>query len=112
MKKAVKESPVIEEEWPEVFINSEDTMTMDNIDQFKGHRGGALHGIEIAAGGAETAVTTEGDKFEVSAVWAAVHGTAKSRVAAVGHLFHVLNNRSTRMQYIDYFFVMVFKNIL
>ncbi len=32
MKKAVKESPVIEEEFPKVFINSENTMPMDNID--------------------------------------------------------------------------------
>ena len=63
MKKTVKESPVIEEEFPKVFINGENTMAVCDIDQFKGHRCSTLHGIEISAGRAEAAMTAERNKF-------------------------------------------------
>ena len=37
----------MEKEIPEIFINGENTMAVYNIDKLKGHRGSALHGIEI-----------------------------------------------------------------
>ncbi len=63
MKKAVKERTVIEEKIPELLINGEDAMAVGNIDQFKGHRGSALHGIEVSTGRAEAAVAAKRDKF-------------------------------------------------
>ena len=38
-------------------------MAMTAVEQFKGHGGGAFPGIEIAAGGAETAFAAERYKF-------------------------------------------------
>lgn len=97
MKKAVKESAVTQEEFAEVFVNGENTMTMDNIDKFKGHGGSALHGIEISAGGTKPAVAAERDKFPLSAARTDVHSAAKGRITAVNHFIHVFNNRITRV---------------
>lgn len=63
VKKAVKERAVKQEKIPELFIDGEDTVAVMNIYQFKGHRGSALHGVEIPAGRAETAMAAEGDKL-------------------------------------------------
>ena len=56
----------MEKEIPQLFINGEYAVAVCDIDQFKGHRGSKLHGIEIPTGGAEAAVTPEGDEFEFS----------------------------------------------
>lgn len=63
MKKAVQERAVMQEKIPELFIDGKNTMPVRDIDQFEGHRGSALHGIEISTGGTETAVTAERDKL-------------------------------------------------
>ena len=63
MKKAVKQSAVMEKEIAEILIDGENAVAMGNIDQFKGHGSSALHGIEISASRAETAVTAERNKF-------------------------------------------------
>ena len=55
------------------------------------------HSIEIPAGGAEAAVSPEGDEFELSTARTAVHCPTKGRVAAVDHFIHVFNNRSAWM---------------
>ena len=97
MKKAVKEGAVIEEKVPELGINGKNTMPVGNIEQFKGHRGGALHGIKVAASRTEAAVAAERDEFQLSTVRTAVHGTAKGGVTTVNHFIYVFNNRSTWM---------------
>lgn len=97
MKKAVKERAVIEEKIPELLINGKNTMPVGNIEQFKGHRGSALHGIKVAAGRTEAAVASERDEFQLSTVRTAVHGTAKGRVTTVNHFIYVFNHRSTWM---------------
>ena len=97
MKKAVKERAVIEEKVPEQGISSKNTMPVGNMNQFKRHRGSALHGIKVAAGRAEAAVAAKRDEFQLSAVRTAVHGTTKGGVAAVDHFIHIFYNRRTRM---------------
>ena len=87
----------MEKEIPEIFINGENTMAVYNIDKLKGHRGSALHGIEITAGRTKTAVAAEGNKFQFSAGRTAVHCSAKGGIATVDHFIHVFNNRSARM---------------
>ena len=72
-------------------------MTMGNVDQFKGHRGSALHGIKVSTGGTETAVAAERNEIELAAVGTAIHGTAKGRIAAVDHFIHVFNDGRTWM---------------
>ena len=51
MKKAVKERAVIQEKVPKLIVNGKDTMTVCNIDELEGHRGSALHGVQITTGG-------------------------------------------------------------
>ena len=93
MEEAVREGAVIEKKLPELFINGKNTMAVGNIDEFKGHRGSALHGAEISAGGTEAAVAAERDEFQLSAMRTAVHCPAERGIAAVNHFFHVLNDR-------------------
>ena len=83
----------MQEKIPELVINGKNTMPVSDIDQFKGHEGSALHGVEIPTGRIETAVTPERNKFKFAAVRTAIHGTAEGRIAAVDHFIHVFNNR-------------------
>lgn len=58
-------------------------MAMLDTDEFESHTGGAFHSIFVAARRAKTAVTAERNEFEVTAVGASVHGTAKRRITTV-----------------------------
>ena len=93
MKKAVKERAVFEEKMPEVFVNGKNAVAVLDIYQLKRHTGSAFHGIFVATGRTETAVTAECYKFKFATVRTAVHGTAKSRVTAMKHFIYVFNNR-------------------
>ena len=53
---------------------------MMDINQFKGHTGGAFHGIFVTTRRAKTAVAAKRNEFEFSAMSAGVHGTAKRRI--------------------------------
>ena len=97
MKQAVQERAVFEEELAEVRINGENAVAVRDINQFKGHGSSAAHGVEVAAGGTEPAVTAERDKFQFSAVRAAEHSTAESWIPTVDHFLHVVNDSGTRM---------------
>ena len=91
MEKTVKEGAVIEEKVPELFVNGKDAMAVRNINELKGHRSRAFHGILVATGRAETAVATEGDEFQFAAVRAAEHRSAEGRVAAINHLIDIFH---------------------
>ena len=112
MKQAVKEFTVFKEEMTEIFIDSENAMPVSNIDQFKGHVGGAFHRILIPTGGTETTVTAEWNELEFSTFWAAVHGTAIRRVTTINHLLDVFNYSVAGMKSIYHFFIMISKNFL
>ena len=82
MEETIEERAVMEEEVPKLRINSKDTVAVDNVDQLKGHRGSAAHSVKISTSRAETAVAAEGNKFELSAMGAAIHGATKGWIAA------------------------------
>ena len=63
MEETIKQSVVIKEKLPEFFVDGENTMSVCDINQFKGHGGSASHGIEIPTGRTETAMTAERDKL-------------------------------------------------
>lgn len=102
----------MQEKVPELFINSKNAVAVMDVYQFKGHAGSAFHGIFIAAGGAETAVAAERDKFEITAVWAAKHSAAKGRIAAVNHLIDIFHLSQSGMKGILNFLIMVSKDFL
>ncbi len=97
MEEAVKEGTVTQKKLPELLINREDAMAVDDIYELKGHRSSALHGVEITTGRAEAAVTAKRDKFQLAAVGTAVHGAAESGITTVDHFIYVVNNRLTWM---------------
>ena len=61
---------------------------------------------------AETAVASEGDKFKLAAMGAAVHGTAKSWIATVDHLVNIFHLSRSGMKSIFDFFIIVCKDSL
>ena len=77
MKEAVQERTVLKKKVAETFINSKNTMAVLDTDELERHTGGAFHSIFISAGRTKAAVTAKRNKFEVTAVRAGVHGTAK-----------------------------------
>lgn len=66
-------------------------MTVLDTDEFERHTGGAFHSIFVATRRAKTAVTAERNEFEVTAMGASVHGTAKRRITAVDHFIDIIH---------------------
>ena len=77
MEETVQERSVLKEEAAEIFINGKNAMEVLDTNEFERHTGGAFHSIFISAGRTKAAVTAKRNKFEVTAVRAGVHGTAK-----------------------------------
>lgn len=99
MEETVKERPVFKEKIAKLFIDGENTVAVMDINEFKGHF--------IAASGAETAVASERDKFELTTVRAGKHGAAKGRFAAVDHFIDIFHLCLSGMEGIFNFFIMV-----
>ena len=55
-------------------------------------------------------MAAERDKFELTAVRTAVHGTAKGRITAADHFIDIFHFSILRVESIYNFFIMVFKN--
>ena len=87
-------------------------MPMLGMNQFKGHICSAFHGILVSAGGAETAVASEWDKFKLAAMGAAIHGTAKRWITTVDHLIDIFHLSRSGMEGIFDFFIVVSKDSL
>ena len=112
MEQAVEEFTVFKKEMTEIFVDGENAMPVNNINQFEGHVGGAFHRILIPTGGTEAAVTSEGNEFKFPTFGAAVHGTAIRRITTINHLLDVFNNCVARMKSIYHFFIMIGKDFL
>ena len=80
-----------------VFVGRCADYILRDFNEFKGHRGSAIHGIFITAGSAETTVTTEGNKLEIS---------------AVDHLIDIFHLSRSGMKSIFDFFIMICKDLL
>lgn len=111
-KETVKERAILQEKITEGRINGKNAMTVSDINELKGHRGSAIHGIFITAGRAETAVTTERNKLEISAVDTAIHGTTIRRITTVDHLIDIFHLSRSGMKSIFDFFIMICKDLL
>ena len=95
-----------------MIINGEYTVPMEDINQLKGHRSGALHGVKVATGRTGTAVAAKRNELKISTVWAAVHSTTKRRITTVYHLFDIFHLRRSVMKSIFNFFIIVGKDSL
>ena len=85
---------------------------MNDGNDFKRHTGSEFHGIFVATGRAETAVASEGDKFKLAAMGAAIHGTAKRWITTVDHLIDIFHLSRSGMEGIFDFFIVVSKDSL
>ena len=112
MEETVEQGTVIQKEITKIFINSKDAMTMMEINQFKGHTGGAFHGIFVSTGRAKTAVTSKRNEFEFSAMSAGVHAPSKRRITTVDHPIDIFHLSISGMKSIFNFFIIVSKNFL
>ena len=112
MKETVKERAILQEKITEGRINGKNAMTVSDINELKGHRGSAIHGIFITAGRAETAVTTERNKLEISAVDTPIHGTTIRRITTVDHLIDIFHLSRSGMKSIFDLFIMICKDLL
>lgn len=112
MEEAIEERAVFEEEVTKLLIDGKDAVSVNNIDELEGHRGSAPHGVEITAGRAKAAVAAEGDKFQLTALRAAVHSAAERRVTAAQHTIDIFHHRRSGMKSIFDFFIIVSKNFL
>ena len=112
MKEAVKQRTILEEVIAQVFIYCKNTMPVWDTNQLKGHIGSALHGVFVSTGRAKTAVTTERDKFKLSAVRATIHGAAKRRITTVDHFINIFHLSISGMKRIFDFFIIVGKDFL
>ena len=112
MKETVKERVILQETITEGRINGKNAMTVSDINELKGHRGSVFHGIFITADRAETTVTTERNKLEISAVGTAIHGTTKRRITTVDHLIDIFHLSRSWMKSIFNFFIMICKDLL
>ena len=95
-----------------VLIYSKDTVSVRYIDELESHVGGTFHGILIAAGRAEAAVATEGNKLQFATPGTAIHRPAKSRVTTMNHLLDVLDDSVARMKGVNHFFIVIGKDFL
>ena len=68
MKEAVKKVTVFQKKMTQVLINSKNAVSVLDINELERHLCSTFHGIFIATGRTETAVASEGDKFEITAV--------------------------------------------
>lgn len=112
MKKTVKEGTVFKEELSKIFINGEDTVPVLYIYELKRHRGSAFHIVFISTGRTKTTVTAERNEFKVPTIGTVVHGTTKSRIAAVDHLIDIFHLSRSGMKCIFNFFIVVSKDSL
>ena len=92
--------------------DGKDAVTVWSSDEFEGHGGSSLDGVEGTASGTKSAAASKRDKLGMSAFWATVKRSAESRIAAVDHLLDVFHFDIARMASVFNFFVMITKDLL
>ena len=63
MKETIKQGAVIKKKIAQIFIYGKNTVSVRNIDEFKRHRGSAVHRVFVAEGRAKSAVAAKRNEF-------------------------------------------------
>ena len=111
-EEASKEGTVSKEEGSEFLCNGEDTVSVFHVQNLKGHGGSTVNGVFSTAGGAETAVAAERDKFEFPTFVTSKHGATERRITTVKHPVNIPGDGLAGVEDIKHFFIMVSKNFL
>lgn len=96
----------------QLLRNGENAVPVDTVDKFERHRGSAVNGVHVTAGGTKATVASKRNKLKIATMRTPIHCATKGGVSTVYHLIHVFNNRIARMGKIYKFFIMVFKDVL
>ena len=106
MKEAIEQRTISTEEDTEFFGDGKNAMSVNALNDSERHGSGALDGIEISAGRAETAFAAKRNKFERTTRRTPIHGSAISRISAMNHLLDAFkNNRASLKGVLDFFVV-------
>ena len=112
MKQTIEQRTILEKEFAKSFVKCENAMAVCDIYQLKGHTGSAFHGIFVAAGRTEAAVTAERNKLKFATVGTVVRGTTEGWITTVDHLIDIFHLSISGMKSIFNFFIIVGKDSL
>lgn len=82
----------MKEKMTEGFVNGKDKMPVGAVDELKGHSSRPVIGIFGTACRTKFRVAAERDKFKVTTMRAAIHGTTAGRITAVDDFSNVFHN--------------------
>ena len=75
-------------------------MAMNTRNKLTGHMKRTKLVVFVSAGSSKTAFTSKVNKFKISTVRTAIHGTTVRRVTTMNHLVDIFNDSRTRMEFI------------
>lgn len=107
IKETVKKRTISSKENTEFFGNGKHTMSVDTLNEFKGHGSCAMNGIKSATRRTETAFTAEWDKLKRTTRRTPAHSTAERRIAAKNHFFNIFESGGAELECVLDFFVMI-----
>ena len=85
-------------------------MAVNTGNELAGHMEGAKLVVFVSTGRAKTAFTAKGNKFKISTVRTAIHGTTVRRVTTMNHLVDVFNDSRTRMEFVNDVLIIIGKD--
>ena len=87
-------------------------MAMNTRNKLTGHMKTTKLVVFVSAGRAKTTFTAKGNKFKISTVRTAIHGTTVRRITTMNHLVDIFDNRRTRMKFVNDRFIIISKDRL
>ena len=87
-------------------------MAMNTRNKLTGHMKRTKLVVFVSAGRAKTTFTAKGNKFKISTVRTAIHGTTMRRITTMNHLVDIFDNRRTRMKFVNDRFIIISKDRL
>ncbi len=85
---------------------------MNTRNKLTGHMKRTKLVVFVSTGRAKTAFTAKGNKFKISTVKTAIHGTTVRRITTMNHLVDIFDNRRTRMKFVNDRFIIISKDRL
>ena len=87
-------------------------MAMNTRNKLTGHMKRTKLVVFVSTGRAKTTFTAKGNKFKISTVRTAIHGTTVRRITTMNHLVDIFDNRRTRMKFVNDRFIIISKDRL
>ena len=112
LKETVEQGTVFKEKMPERIVDGENKVSVSTVDELKGHSNRPVVGIFSTTGRAKLRMTAKRDKFEVSTMGAAIHGTAIGGITAVDDLFNVFRDNRSWFYIVFNNFIIIFQHFL